>query len=49
MSNVVAATAFARGIFNLTRTGIAAELTAASGGNRAAARLHLEYHMPFYG
>ena len=49
MSNVVAAAAFARGIFNLTRTGIAAELTAASGGNRAAARLHLEYHMPFYG
>ena len=34
MSNVVAAAAFARGIFNLTRTGIAAELTAASGGNR---------------
>ena len=30
MSNVVAAAAFARGIFNLTRTGIAAELTAAS-------------------
>ena len=47
MSNVVAAAAFARGIFNLTRTGIAAELTAASGGNRAAVRLHLEYHMPF--
>ena len=49
MSTVVAAAAFARGIFNLTRTGIAAELTAASGGNRAAVRLHLEYHMPFYG
>ena len=94
MSTVVAAAAFARGIFNLTRTGIAAELTAASeqrlppvGGrcriatkrgvqgskagavvsgmrtplqgvkhtlgtttrDRAAARLHLEYHMPFYG
>ena len=47
MSNVVAAAAFARGIFNLTRTGIAAELTAASGGDRAAVRLHLEYHMPF--
>ena len=30
MSNVVAAAAFARGNFNLTRTGIAAELTAAS-------------------
>ena len=30
MSTVVAAAAFARGIFNLTRTGIAAELTAAS-------------------
>ena len=94
MSTVVAAAAFARGIFNLTRTGIAAELTAASeqrlppvGGrcriatkrgvqgseagavvsgmrtplqgvkhtlgtttrDRAAVRLHLEYHMPFYG
>ena len=94
MSNVVAAAAFARGIFNLTHTGIAAELTAASeqrlppvGGrcriatkrgvqgseagavvsgmrtplqgvkhtlgtttrDRAAVRLHLEYHMPFYG
>ena len=94
MSNVVAAAAFARGIFNLTRTGIAVELTAASeqrlppvGGrcriatkrgvqeseagavvsgmrtplqgvkhtlgtttrDRAAVRLHLEYHMPFYG
>ena len=94
MSNVVAAAAFARGIFNLTRTGIAAELTAASeqrlppvGGrcriatkrgvqgseagavvsgmrtplqgvkhtlgtttrDRAAVRLHLEYHMPVYG
>ena len=94
MSNMVAAAAFARGIFNLTRTGIAAELTAASeqrlppvGGrcriatkrgvqgseagavvsgmrpplqgvkhtlgtttrDRAAVRLHLEYHMPFYG
>ena len=94
MSTVVAAAAFARGIFNLTRTGIAAELTAASeqrlppvGGrcriatkrgvqgseagavvsgmrtplqgvkhtlgtttrDRAAALLHLEYHMPFYG
>ena len=47
MSTVVVAAAFARGIFNLTRTGIAAELTAASGGNRAAVRLHLEYHMPF--
>ena len=91
MSNVVAAAAFARGIF-MTRTGIAAELTAASeqrlppvGGrcriatkrgvqgseagavvsgmrtplqgvkhtlgtttrDRAAVRLHLEYHMPF--
>ena len=91
---MVAAAAFARGIFNLTRTGIAAELTAASeqglppvGGrcriatkrgvqgseagavvsgmrtplqgvkhtlgtttrNRAAVRLRLEYHMPFYG
>ena len=33
-STVVTAVAFARGIFNLTRTGIAAELTAASGGNR---------------
>ena len=94
MSTVVAAAAFARGVFNLTRTGIAAELTAASeqrlppvGGrcriatkrgvqgseagavvsgmrtplqgvkhtlgtttrDRAAVRLHLEYHMPFYG
>ena len=94
MSTVVAAAAFARGIFNLTRTGIAVELTAASeqrlppvGGrcriatkrgvqgseagavvsgmrtplqsvkhtlgtttrDRAAVRLHLEYHMPFYG
>ena len=48
MSNVVAA-ALRKGVFNLTRTGIAAELTAASGGNRAAVRLHLEYHMPFYG
>ena len=91
---LAAAAAFARGIFNLTRTGIAAELTAASeqrlppvGGrcriatkrgvqgseagavvsgmrtplqgvkhtlgtttrDRAAVRLHLEYHMPFYG
>ena len=36
MSTVVAAAAFARRIFNLTRTGIAAELTAASGGNREA-------------
>ncbi|MCI7101059.1 MAG: hypothetical protein MR946_03255 [Faecalibacterium sp.] len=49
MSNVVAAVALRKGVFNLTRTGIAAELTAASGGNRAAVRLHLEYHMPFYG
>ena len=49
MSTVVAAAAFARGVFNLTRTGIAAELTAASGGNSTAVRLHLEYHMPFYG
>jgi len=49
MSNVVAAAAMRKGVFNLTRTGIAAELTAASGGNRAAVRLHLEYHMPFYG
>ena len=93
MSNVVAA-ALRKGVFNLTRTGIAAELTAASeqrlppvGGrcriatkrgvpgsevgavvsgmrtplqgvkhtlgtttrDRAAVRLHLEYHMPFYG
>ena len=47
MSNVVAAAAMRKGVFNLTRTGIAAELTAASGGNRAAVRLHLEYHMPF--
>ena len=30
MSTVVAVAAFARGVFNLTRTGIAAELTAAS-------------------
>lgn len=37
------------GDFNLTRTGIAVELTAASGGDRAAVRLHLEYHMPVYG
>ena len=36
MSTVVSAAAFARGIFNLTHTGIAAELTAASGGNRKA-------------
>ena len=94
MSNVVAAAALRKGVFNLTRTGIAAELTAASeqrlppvGGrcriatkrgvqgseagavvsgmrtplqgvkhtlgtttrDRAAVRLHLEYHMPFYG
>ena len=49
MSTVVAAAALRKGVFNLTRTGIAAELTAASGGNRAAVRLHLEYHMPFYG
>ena len=49
MSTVVAAAAMRKGVFNLTRTGIAAELTAASGGNRAAARLHLEYHMPVYG
>ena len=94
MSNVVAAAAMRKGVFNLTRTGIAAELTAASeqrlppvGGrcriatkrgvqgseagavvsgmrtplqgvkhtlgtttrDRAAVRLHLEYHMPFYG
>ena len=34
MSNVVAAAAMRKGVFNLTRTGIAAELTAASGGNR---------------
>ena len=47
MSNVVAAAALRKGVFNLTRTGIAAELTAASGGDRAAVRLHLEYHMPF--
>ena len=32
MSHVVAAAAFARGIFNLTRTGIAAELTAGPQG-----------------
>ena len=94
MSTVVAAAALRKGVFNLTRTGIAAELTAASeqrlppvGGrcriatkrgvpgsevgavvsgmrtplqgvkhtlgtttrDRAAVRLHLEYHMPFYG
>ena len=94
MSNVVAAAALRKGVFNLTRTGIAAELTAASeqrlppvGGrcriatkrgvqgseagavvsgmrtpfqgvkhtlgtttrDRAAVRLHLEYHMPVYG
>ena len=36
MSNVVAAAAMRKGVFNLTRTGIAAELTAASGGNREA-------------
>ena len=92
MSNVVAAAAMRKGVFNLTHTGIAAELTAASeqrlppvggrcriatkrgvqgseagavvGGmrtplqgvkhtlgtttrDRAAVRLHLEYHMPF--
>ena len=34
MSTVVAAAAMRKGVFNLTRTGIAAELTAASGGNR---------------
>ena len=33
MSNVVAAAAFARGIFNLTRTGIAAALTACGGSS----------------
>ena len=94
MSTVVAAVALRKGVFNLTRTGIAAELTAASeqrlppvGGrcriatkrgvqgseagavvsrmrtppqgvkqtlgtttrDRAAVRLHLEYHMPVYG
>ncbi len=94
MSTVVAAAAMRKGVFNLTRTGIAAELTAASeqrlppvGGrcriatkrgvqgseagavvsrmrtppqgvkdtlgtttrDRAAVRLRLEYHMPFYG
>ena len=94
MSTVVAAAAMRKGVFNLTRTGIAAELTAASeqrlppvGGrcriatkrgvqgseagamvsgmrtplqgvkhtlgtttrDRAAVRLHLEYHMPVYG
>ena len=42
MSTVVAAAAFARGIFNLTRTGTTTR-------DRAAVRLHLEYHMPFYG
>ena len=36
MSNVVAAVASRKGVFNLTHTGIAAELTAASGGNREA-------------
>ena len=36
MSTVVAAAALRKGVFNLTRTGIAAELTAASGGNREA-------------
>ena len=36
MSTVVAAAAMRKGVFNLTRTGIAAELTAASGGNREA-------------
>ena len=36
MSNVVAAAALRKGVFNLTRTGIAAELTAASDGNREA-------------
>ena len=36
MSNVVAAAAMRKGVFNLTRTGIAAELTAASDGNREA-------------
>ena len=46
---MVAAAAMRKGVFNLTHTGIAVELTAASGGDRAAARLHLEYHMPFYG
>ena len=33
MSTVVAAAAFARGVFNLTRTGIAAELTACGGSS----------------
>ena len=33
-STVVAAAAMRKGVFNLTRTGIAAELTAASGGSR---------------
>ena len=36
MSTVVEAAALRKGVFNLTRTGIAAELTAASGGNREA-------------
>ena len=45
MSNVVAAAALRKGVFNLTRTGIAAELTAASeqrlppvGGSRIATK-----------
>ena len=42
MSNVVAVAAFARGIFNLTRTGTTTR-------DSTALRLHLEYHMPFYG
>ena len=39
MSTVVAAAAFARGIFNLTRTGTTTR-------DRAAVRLRLEYYIP---
>ena len=42
MSTVVAAAAMRKGVFNLTRTGTTTR-------DRAAVRLHLEYHMPFYG
>ena len=42
MSTVVAAAAFARGIFNLTRTGTTTR-------DRAAVRLHLEYYIPDHG
>ena len=42
MSTVVAAAAFARGIFNLTRTGTTTR-------DRAAVRLRLEYYIPDHG